>query len=182
MAWAFRKAPGGTFSRRAFGRRAFTVQGRRVGETPSPLPTPSGRFEARKRCAPPCLRGPCASLRGGPNRCAGIARVRGARAQKALPHYEPPVREGDEREFPFIFSQHRSIANLEGRSANAPLYHKLKRLDPGDEPGDDVVKINPIDMERLGLRSGDSVRVSSPEGNRSSCAQRHGTVRFQAWL
>ena len=80
---------------------------------------------------------------------------------------------GDEREFPFIFSQHRSIANLEGRSANAPLYHKLKRLDPGDEPGDDVVKINSIDMERLGLRSGDAVRVSSPEGSI--------VVRAKAW-
>ena len=90
-----------------------------------------------------------------------------------VPHYEPPVREGDEREFPFIFSQHRSIANLEGRSANAPLYHKLKRLDPGDEPGDDVVKINPIDMERLGLRSGDAVRVSSSEGSI--------VVRAKAW-
>ena len=98
----------------------------------------------------------------------------GARGRKSLvPHYEPPVRKGDECEFPFVFSQHRSIVNLEGRSANAPLYHKLKRLDPGDEPGADVVKIHPSDMERLGLRSGDEVRISSPEGSI--------VVRAKAW-
>lgn len=98
----------------------------------------------------------------------------GARGRKSLvPHYESPVRKGSESEFPLVFSQHRSIVNLEGRSANAPLYHKLKRLDPGDEPGDDVVKIHPTDMERLGLRSGDMVRMSSPEGSI--------VVRAKAW-
>lgn len=149
------------------------VQGRRVGETPSPLPTPSGRFELESGALRRAFEGHALRYGVDPTDASALLGYE-ARGRKSLvPHYEPPVREGDEREFPFIFSQHRSIANLEGRSANAPLYHKLKRLDPGDEPGDDVVKINPIDMERLGLRSGDAVRVSSPEGSI--------VVRAKAW-
>lgn len=149
------------------------VQGRRVGETPSPLPTPSGLFELESGALRRAFEDHALRYGVDPTDASALLGYE-ARGRKSLvPHYEPPVREGDEREFPFIFSQHRSIANLEGRSANAPLYHKLKRLDPGDEPGDDVVKINPIDMERLGLRSGGAVRVSSPEGSI--------VVRAKAW-
>ena len=141
------------------------VRGRQKGETPSPLPTPTGRFEFESGALRRAFEEHARRFGLDPEGAAASLGY-GARGRKSLvPHYEPPVREGDEREFPFIFSQHRSIANLEGRSANAPLYHKLKRLDPGDEPGDDVVKIHPTDMERLGLRSGDMVRISSPEGS-----------------
>ena len=149
------------------------VQGRRVGETPSPLSTPSGCFELESGALRRAFEDHALRYGVDPTDASALLGYE-ARGRKSLvPHYEPPVREGDEREFPFIFSQHRSIANLEGRSANAPLYHKLKRLDPGDEPGDDVVKINPIDMERLGLRPGDAVRVSSSEGSI--------VVRAKAW-
>ena len=149
------------------------VRGRQKGETPSPLSTSSGRFEFESDALRRAFEEHA--------RCFGLAPEEvaaslgyGARGHKSLvPHYESPVRKGGESEFPFVFSQHRSIVNLEGRSANAPLYHKLKRLDPGDEPGDDVVKIHPTDMERLGLRSGDMVRVSSPEGSI--------VVRAKAW-
>ena len=149
------------------------VRGRQKGEAPSPLSTSSGRFEfesdALRRAFEEHAR--CFGL--DPEGAAASLGY-GARGRKSLvPHYESPVREGSESEFPFVFSQHRSIVNLEGRSANAPLYHKLKRLDPGDEQGDDVVKIHPTDMERLGLRSGDAVRVSSPEGSI--------VVRAKAW-
>ena len=141
------------------------VRGRQKGETPSPLPTPSGRFELESGALRRAFEDHALRYGVDPTDASALLGYE-ARGRKSLvPHYEPPVREGDEREFPFIFSQHRSIANLEGRSANAPLYHKLKRLDPGDEPGDDVVKIHPTDMERLGLRSGDMVRISSPEGS-----------------
>lgn len=149
------------------------VRGRQKGETPSPLPTPTGRFEFESGALRRAFEDHALRYGVDPTDASALLGYE-ARGRKSLvPHYESPVREGDEREFPFIFSQHRSIANLEGRSANAPLYHKLKRLDPGDEPGDDVVKINPIDMERLGLRPGDAVRVSSPEGSI--------VVRAKAW-
>ena len=62
------------------------------------------------------------------------------------------------------FTQHRSHASLEGRAANIPLFQELKGTDPGDEPWDDVVKVNPVDMDALGLADGDAVRVVSPVG------------------
>lgn len=149
------------------------VRGRQKGESPSPLPTQTGRFEFESGALCRAFEEHARRFGVAPEEVA-VALGYEARGRKSLvPHYEPPVRKGDECEFPFVFSQHRSIVNLEGRSANAPLYHKLKRLDPGDEPGDDVVKIHPSDMESLGLRSGDAVRVSSPEGSI--------VVRAKAW-
>ena len=149
------------------------VRGRQKGEAPSPLPAPTGRFEFESGALRRAFEEHARRFGLDPEGAAASLGY-GARGRKSLvPHYEPPVRKGSEREFPFVFSQHRSIVNLEGRSANAPLYHKLKRLDPGDEPGDDVVKIHPSDMERLGLQSGDAVRVSSPEGSI--------VVRAKAW-
>ena len=149
------------------------VRGRQKGEEPSPLPTPTGRFEFESGALRRAFEEHARRFGLDPEGAAASLGY-GARGRKSLvPHYEPPVRKGGECEFPFVFSQHRSIANLEGRSANAPLYHKLKTLDPGDEPGDDVVKIHPSDMERLGLRPGDAVRISSPEGSI--------VVRAKAW-
>ena len=149
------------------------VRGRQKGEAPSPLPTQTGRFEFESGALRRAFEEHARRFGLDPEGAAASLGY-GARGRKSLvPHYESPVRKGSESEFPFVFSQHRSIVNLEGRSANAPLYHKLKRLDPGDEPGDDVVKIHPSDMERLGLQSGDAVRVSSPEGSI--------VVRAKAW-
>lgn len=149
------------------------VRGRQKGEAPSPLPTQTGRFEFESGALRRAFEEHARRFGLDPEGAAASLGY-GARGRKSLvPHYESPVRKGSESEFPFVFSQHRSIVNLEGRSANAPLYHKLKRLDPGDEQGDDVVKIHPTDMERLGLRSGDVVRVSSPEGSI--------VVRAKAW-
>ena len=149
------------------------VRGRQKGEAPSSLSTPTGRFEFESGALRRAFEEHARRFGLDPEGAAASLGY-GARGRKSLvPHYESPVRKGSESEFPFVFSQHRSIVNLEGRSANAPLYHKLKRLDPGDEPGDDVVKIHPTDMERLGLRSGDMVRMSSPEGSI--------VVRAKAW-
>lgn len=149
------------------------VRGRQKDEAPSPLPTQTGRFEFESGALRRAFEEHARRFGLDPEGAAASLGY-GARGRKSLvPHYESPVRKGSESEFPFVFSQHRSIVNLEGRSANAPLYHKLKRLDPGDEQGDDVVKIHPTDMERLGLRSGDVVRVSSPEGSI--------VVRAKAW-
>ena len=150
-----------------------SVRGSQEGSDPSPLSTPTERFEFESGALRRAFEEHARRFGVATEEVAAALGYE-ARGRKSLvPHYEPPVRKGSEREFPFVFSQHRSIVNLEGRSANAPLYHKLKRLDPGDEPGDDVVKIHPTDMERLGLRSGDMVRMSSPEGSI--------VVRAKAW-
>jgi anaerobic selenocysteine-containing dehydrogenase len=82
-----------------------------------------------------------------------------------VPHYEEPVRFGDEDEFPFIFSEHRSRLSREGRSANLPLFQEMKDVDPGDAAWDDVLKINPDDMRSLGLEDGDTIRVTSVQGS-----------------
>ena len=140
------------------------VQGRREGETPSPLPTPTGCFEFESGALCRAFEEHAKRFEVGFDDVA-VSLGYEARGRKSLvPHFEPPRRMGDAAVYPFVFSQHRSIANLEGRSANAPLYQKLKRLDPGDEPWDDVVKIHPDDMRALGLASGDAVRVVSEEG------------------
>jgi len=84
--------------------------------------------------------------------------------QSFIPHYEPAYRVGDENEYPFVFVEHRSRHNREGRSANIPMYHEFKACDPGDVSNRDVIKINPIDAEKLNLENDDCVRVESPSG------------------
>ena len=81
-----------------------------------------------------------------------------------VPHFEPALRRGDEKEFPFIFLEHRSRLNREGRSANCTWYQAHKNADPGDENWDDVLKMNPEDARKLGLRNKDQVKVTSPTG------------------
>lgn len=82
-----------------------------------------------------------------------------------VPHYEPIVRYGDEKEFPLIFAEHRSRLNREGRSQNVPWYYEIKDVDPGDESNEDVTKINPITAKEYGLKNGDKVKITSPQGS-----------------
>lgn len=97
--------------------------------------------------------------------------VRGDRAY--VPHYEPPLRWGDEKIYPLIFFEHRSRLNREGRSANCTWYQAHKNADPGDENWDDVLKMNPVDARQFGLRDREMVEVSSPVGSI--------TVRLKLW-
>ncbi len=82
-----------------------------------------------------------------------------------VPHYEPPKRHGSRSEYPFDFIDYKSRLNREGRSANLPWYHEFKKVDAGDVSYSDVLKMNPSDGKRLGLKSGDTVRVSSLAGS-----------------
>lgn len=81
-----------------------------------------------------------------------------------VPHYEPPKRHGSREQFPFTFIDYKSRLNREGRSANLPWYQEFKKVDPGDVSWDDVIKMNPVDGRRLGLKTGDMVKVASPIG------------------
>jgi anaerobic selenocysteine-containing dehydrogenase len=74
-----------------------------------------------------------------------------------VPHYEPPKRHGS-------VADHKSRLNREGRSANVTWYQEFKKVDPGDVSWRDVVKMNPIDGAKLGLKSGDTVKISSTTG------------------
>ncbi len=82
-----------------------------------------------------------------------------------VPHFEPALRWGDEKEYPLIFFEHRSRLNREGRSANCSWYQAHKNADPGDENWDDVLKMNPVDAAKLGLNNGEMVKVTSPIGS-----------------
>jgi anaerobic selenocysteine-containing dehydrogenase len=97
--------------------------------------------------------------------------VRGERA--FVPHFEPALRWGDEKEYPLIFFEHRSRLNREGRSANCTWYQAHKNADPGDENWDDVLKMNPVDAAKLKLNNGERVKVTSPVGSI--------TVKLKLW-
>jgi anaerobic selenocysteine-containing dehydrogenase len=89
-----------------------------------------------------------------------------ARGEMAfVPHYEPPKRHGSVRDYPFSFIDYKSRLNREGRSANLPWYQEFKKVDPGDVSWGDVLKMNPADGAKLGLKTGDSVRISSVAGS-----------------
>lgn len=79
-----------------------------------------------------------------------------------VPHYETPKRWGSEKEYPFTFIDHKSRLNREGRSANTAWYQEFKKLDAGDVSWDDVAKINPLDAKKLGIKDGDTIRLTSP--------------------
>jgi len=96
-----------------------------------------------------------------------ILKVSGYLAQGDLafvPHYEPPKRHGSLKDYPFEFVDYKSRLNREGRSANLPWYQEFKKLDDGDVSWGDVLKMNPVDAKKLGLKTGDTVKVSSMAG------------------
>ncbi len=100
-----------------------------------------------------------------------ILQVSGYVAQGDLafvPHYEPPKRHGSYAEYPFDFVDYKSRLNREGRSANLPWYQEFKKVDAGDVSWDDVLKMNPVDGAKLGLKTGDMVKVSSLAGSITS--------------
>lgn len=95
-----------------------------------------------------------------------------ARGEQAfVPHYEDPVIAGDPGEYPLLFVDSKSRFNREGRSANCTWYYDVKDADPGDERGDDVIRINPQDGSALGISSGDKVKVISPSGELNCTAK-----------
>ena len=82
-----------------------------------------------------------------------------------VPHYEVPKRHGSVEEFPFTFIDYKSRLNREGRSQNLPWYQEFKKVDPGDVSWGDVVKMNPADGAKLGLKTGDKVTITSLAGS-----------------
>ena len=105
-----------------------------------------------------------------------------ARGEQAfVPHYEEPYMWGEEAKYPFVFVDYKSRLNREGRSANCTWYQELRDLDPGDEAWDDVAKLNPVDAEKLGIESGDRIKLISATGELECTAKlwegvRPGTV------
>lgn len=82
-----------------------------------------------------------------------------------VPHYEPPFRHGDEKEYPFTFIDYKSRLNREGRSQNSPWYYEFKKVDFGDVSHEDVIQVNPADAAKLGIKEGDMVKATSVTGS-----------------
>jgi anaerobic selenocysteine-containing dehydrogenase len=82
-----------------------------------------------------------------------------------VPHYEPPFRHGDEKEYPFTFIDYKSRLNREGRSQNSPWYYEFHKVDFGDDSHEDVIQINPADASKLGIKNGDMVKLTSVTGS-----------------
>lgn len=97
-----------------------------------------------------------------------VLKASGYEAQGELvfvPHYESPKRHGSDTEYPFTFIDYKSRLNREGRSQNISWYYQFKKVDVGDESWEDVVKINPEDGRKLGVKTGDMVKLTSITGN-----------------
>lgn len=88
-----------------------------------------------------------------------------------VPHYEPPLRHGNKEEYPLDFIDYKSRLNREGRSQNLSWYYEFKNSDPGDERWKDVIKINPADALKLGIKSGEMIKVSSIKGEFKAVAK-----------
>jgi anaerobic selenocysteine-containing dehydrogenase len=82
-----------------------------------------------------------------------------------VPHYEPPKIWGDPVKYPFILVDFKSRLNREGRSQNTTWFQEFKKVDVGDESWDDVVRINPEDGKKLGIKTGDMVKLTSVTGS-----------------
>ncbi|MBU1743442.1 MAG: molybdopterin-dependent oxidoreductase [Proteobacteria bacterium] len=94
-----------------------------------------------------------------------------------VPHYEPPKVWGDPARYPFVFVDYKSRLNREGRSQNTTWFQEFKRVDVGDESWDDVVKINPADGKKLGIKTGDTVKLTSVTGSITVAAKLWEGVR-----
>jgi len=89
-----------------------------------------------------------------------------ARGEKAfVPHHEDPYVPGDREEYPFEWVEFKSRLSREGRSANCSWYHEFHDVDLGNEAWEDMAMINPQDGEKMGIESGDKIRISSPSGS-----------------
>lgn len=82
-----------------------------------------------------------------------------------VPHYESPARHGSLKDYPFDFIDYKSRLNREGRSQNTTGYQEFKKVDSGDNSWEDVLKMNPVDAKKLGLKTGDTVKITSTTGS-----------------
>ncbi|MBL6991420.1 MAG: molybdopterin-dependent oxidoreductase [Bacteriovoracaceae bacterium] len=89
-----------------------------------------------------------------------------ARGEKCfIPHYEPPYQHGTSEKYPFKFVDYKSKLNREGRSANTSWYQEFKHVDIGDVGWNDVLKLNPVDAKKLGVKDGDNLKIESVTGS-----------------
>jgi len=92
---------------------------------------------------------------------------KGALAEACLPHSEPAVFEGAEKEFPMLLFAYKDITYAEGSGENIPLLVELAGLQKGltgTESWLSWAEINVETAARAGVRQGDVLWVESPLG------------------
>jgi anaerobic selenocysteine-containing dehydrogenase len=91
-----------------------------------------------------------------------------------VPHYEPPKRHGSVGRLPVHLHRLQVAPEPRRPLANVTWYQEFKKVDPGDVSWGDVVKMNPADGAKLGLKTGDNVKITSTTGTitvSSSCGR-----------
>ena len=87
-----------------------------------------------------------------------------------LPHYEPPVFNGDKEQFPFHLNIVRLMPQAKGRDANLPFLQQI--LGPHVAMRwESWVEINPESARRLGIADGDLIWIESPAGKQKAVAK-----------
>jgi len=128
------------------------------------FPTPSGKFEFVSGALQKVLAEHARKYQMTVDEVLELCNYKARGIKAFMPHYEPPRRHGDPKKYPFLFIDHKSRLNREGRSANLTWMQEFKKCDCGDKSWGDVLKINPLDAKKLGLRNRDRVRIVSIVG------------------
>lgn len=86
------------------------------------------------------------------------------RSKVFLPHFEEPVFHGEEKEFPFTLLLYPSLSLMSSSDANLPY---LQEIHGGfvSNQWDSFVEVHPETAKKLGVRDGEKVRLTSPQGN-----------------
>lgn len=96
------------------------------------FPTPSGKFEFVSGDLKKVLETHAAKYNSTPDQILELCNYQ-ARALKAGCRItKHPLRHGDQQQFPFLFIDHKSRLNREGRSANLPWMQESRKCDAGD--------------------------------------------------
>ncbi len=85
-------------------------------------------------------------------------------SQAFLPHFEKPIFNGEEKEFPFVLLLYPSLALTSSSDANLPY---LQEIHGGfvSNQWDSFVEVHPDTAKKLGIRDGEKVQLTSPQGN-----------------
>lgn len=129
------------------------------------FPTPTKKFEFYSEGFKAGLQAHAEKHKTTIDDIVGAAQYTAKGEQVFVPHYEAPKVWGDSAKYPFTLVDFKSRLNREGRSQNTTWFQEFKKVDVGDESWDDIVRINPEDAKKLGIKTGDMVKLTSPTGS-----------------
>ena len=123
--------------------------------------TKTGMFEFYSEGLKDALQGHASKHNVDVDRVLEVCNYEGRGELAFIPHYESPRRYGSESEYPMLLVDHKHKLNREGRGCNHAWYVGERDVEPGDIKYEDAAKFNPIDANRLGIKTGDDIRLTS---------------------